>query len=116
MENPGNDPGTSKLECLAIVEGVRTYRAYLSTDIPFTIITDHKALTCLNSLTTSQNGRLAHWALFLQGFMYKVVYRSGKENNVDALSRLTKEAQEFENKTHASDQTEANMKNKKPLL
>ena len=99
----------SELECLAIVEGVRTYRAYLSTDIPFTIITDHKALTCLNSLTTSQNGRLARWALFLQGFRYKVVYRSGKENNADALSRLTKE-----NKTHASDQTTANVKNKNP--
>lgn len=84
----------SELECLAIVEGVKAYKAYLSTGIPFTIITDHKALTCLNSLTNSQNGRLARWALFLQGFRYKVVYRKGEENNADALSRLTKEAQE----------------------
>ena len=100
----------SELERLAIVEGVRTYRAYLSTDIPFTIITDHKALTCLNSLTLSQNGRLARWALFLQVFRYKIVYHSGKEKNADALSRLIKEAQEFENKTHASGHTEANIK------
>lgn len=84
----------SELECLAIVEGVKAYKAYLSTGIPFTIITDHKALTCLNSLTNSQNGRLARWALFLQGFRYKVVYRKGEENNAEALSRLTKEAQE----------------------
>ena len=62
----------SELECLAIVEGVRTYRAYLSTDIPFTIITDHKALTCLNSLAISQNGRLARWALFLQGLKLSI--------------------------------------------
>ena len=67
----------SEIECLAIVEGVKAYKAYLSTDIPFTIITDHKALTCLNSMTNSQNGRLARWALFLQGFRYKVVYRKG---------------------------------------
>ena len=103
----------SELECLAIVKGVRIYRAYLSTDIPFTIITDHKALTCPNSLATSQNGRLARWALFLQDFRYKVVYRSGKENKADALSRLTK-AQELENKSHASGHTEANIKNTNP--
>lgn len=36
----------SELECLAIVEGVKAYKAYLSTGIAFTIITDHKALTC----------------------------------------------------------------------
>ena len=84
----------SEIECLAIVEGVKAYKAYLSTDIPFTIITDHKALTCFNSMTNSQNGRLARWALFLQGFRYKVVYRKGEQNAADALSRLTKEAQQ----------------------
>ena len=83
----------SELECLAIVEGVKTYKSYLSTGILFTIITDHKALTCLNSLTNSQNGRLARWALFLHSFRYKVIYRKGEQNNADTLSRLTKEAQ-----------------------
>ena len=82
-----------EIECLAIVEGVKAYKAYLSTDIPFTIITDHKALICLNSMTNSQNGRLARWALFLQGFRYNVVYRKGEQNAADALSRLTQEAQ-----------------------
>ena len=56
----------SELECLAIVVGVKTYKAYLSTSIPFEIVTDHKALTCLNFMTNSQNGRLARWAFFLQ--------------------------------------------------
>ena len=83
----------SEIECFAIVEGVKAYKAYLSTDIPFTIITDHKALICLNSMTNSQNGRLARWALFLQGFRYNVVYRKGEQNAADALSRLTQEAQ-----------------------
>ena len=84
----------SELECLAIVEGVKTYKAYLSTSIPFEIVTDHKELTCLNSMTNSQNGRLARWALFLQGFRYKVIYRKGEFNNADALSRLTKDIEE----------------------
>ena len=97
----------SELECLAIVEGVKTYKSYLSTGIPFTIITDHKALTCLNSLTNSQNGRLARWALFLQGFRYKVVYRKGEENNADALSRLTKEASEIKDSEQI--ETQVNM-------
>lgn len=78
----------SEIECLAIVSGVKAFRAYLSTDIPFTIITDHQALKVLNSITTSQNGRIARWALFLQGFKYTVHYRKGELNNADALSRL----------------------------
>lgn len=82
---PKKNYSVSELECLAIVEGVKTYKSYLSTGIPFTIITDHKALTCLNSLTNSQNGRLARWALYLQGFRYKVVFRKGEQNNADAL-------------------------------
>ena len=92
----------SEIECLAIVEGVKTYKSYLSTGIPFTIVTDHKALTCLNSLTNSQNGRLARWALFLQGFRYKVVYRKGEENNADALSRLIQNSNNSENSEHVA--------------
>ena len=79
------------------MEGVKTYKAYLSTGIPFTIVTDqtdHKALTCLNSLTDSQNGKL---------YIYKVVYQKGEQNNADALSRVTKEAQEV----NQSEQNEA---------
>ena len=92
------------MECLAIVEGVKAYKAYLSTGIAFTIVTDHKALTCLNSLNNSPNGRLARWALFLQGFRYKVIYRKGEENSADALSRLTREAQDYKD-SKTNDQT-----------
>ena len=94
----------SELECLAIVEGVKAYKAYLSTGIAFTIVTDHKALTCLNSLNNSPNGRLARWALFLQGFRYKVIYRKGEENTADALSRLTRESQDYKD-SKMNDQT-----------
>ena len=57
----------SELECLAIAEGVKTYKTYLSTSIPFEIVTDHKALTCLNSMTNIQNDRPARWSLFCNG-------------------------------------------------
>ena len=77
--DPKKNYSVSELECLAIVEGVKTYKAHLTTGIPFTIVTDHKALTCLNSLTNSQNYRLARWVLYLQGFRYKVVYRKGNK-------------------------------------
>lgn len=71
------DYSVSEIECMAVVEGVKAYKAYLTTDIPFTIMTDLKALTCLNSMTNSKNDRLAGWALFLQGFRYKVVDLKG---------------------------------------
>ena len=89
----------SELECLAIVTGVKTYKSYLSTGLPFTIYTDHKALKCLNSLTVSSNARLARWALFLQGFKYKVEYIKGKHNSADVLSRSTDESQIKQNTT-----------------
>ena len=81
----------SELECLAVIDGVKSYKHYLSTDIPFIIVTDHKALSSLKTMTNSSSDRLARWALFLQGFNYKVVYRKGEQNQADALSRLTME-------------------------
>ena len=87
----------SELECLAIVSGIKQFSSYLSTDIPFTIITDHQALKVLNSITTCQNGRIARWALYLQGFKYTVQYRKGELNNADALSRLRSSSESVNN-------------------
>ena len=84
----------SELECLAVVEGVKAFNHYLATDIPFTIVTDHKALSSLKTMTNSSNSRLARLALFLQGLNYKVVYRKGEQNQADALSRLIEKEQE----------------------
>ena len=76
----------TELECLAIVEGIKTCKAYLSTGWKFTIVTDHKALKTLNTLNNSTNGTIARWHMLLVGYRYEVVYRKGENNNADLLS------------------------------
>ena len=76
----------SEKEGLAIVEGIKTYHVYLASQ-PFKIFTDHAALKWLNNVKQS-TGRLARWAVLLQGYQYEINYKPGKKNEVaDALSR-----------------------------
>lgn len=76
----------SEKEGLAIVEGIKTYHVYLASQ-PFKIFTDHAALKWLNNVKQS-TGRLARWAVLLQGYKYEIHYKPGKKNEVaDALSR-----------------------------
>ena len=83
--------GVSELECLAIVEGCRTYHVYLAGK-PFEIVTDHKALTYLNKMKLSGHNRLTRWALFLQGYKYTVTYKQGPLlTSADAISRIPRE-------------------------
>ena len=77
----------SKLEGLAVVNGVNHFDAYLLTH-PFTLETDHRALMFLNE-AKQNNGRLARWALLLQQFSFRIKYKKGSlHTNADALSRL----------------------------
>ena len=77
--------GISDLEGLALVEGIRYFHTYLA-NRPFTVYTDHIALRTLKE--NKSTGRLGRWAVFLQGYQYEVVYKSGKHHgNADAMSR-----------------------------
>ena len=77
----------SELEALAVVVAVGHFEAYLITH-PFTIVTDHRALTFLNS-AQHRNGRLARWAIKLQPFTFSIRYRPGRLHiNADTLSRM----------------------------
>ena len=62
--------------CLAVVEGIKAYREYLS-HWPFTVYTDHKALQWLNNMKDPSN-RLGRWALKQQEYQNTVGIKEGK--------------------------------------
>ncbi|XP_058791051.1 uncharacterized protein LOC131664179 [Phymastichus coffea] len=77
---------TTELELLSIVYSIAKFREFLVGGT-FEIVTDHKALTFLNS-TVFHNSRLIRWSLYLQQYSYTVVHCRGKDNTVaDFLSR-----------------------------
>ena len=78
----------TELELLACCFGVKTFRHHLL-GREFKIFSDHKALSHIDSLTTS-NARLAKFMLYLSPFEYSISYLPGKEQVwADALSRLS---------------------------
>ena len=54
----------------------------------FVLQTDHQPLSFLNQ-TKYENDRVMHWALFLQGYNFRIDAIKGKDNGADYLSRLT---------------------------
>ena len=71
----------SKQECLAIVDGIKAYKDYLTKC--FTVITD-QALKWLNSVEDT-SFRLGRWALELQGYDFEIVHKPGRVHmNADA--------------------------------
>lgn len=83
---------TTEKELLAIVFAVTKFRIYLVGG-KFELITDHRALTFLNS-TYFQNARLMRWSLLLQQYDFEVKHCKGKDNVVaDFFSRNIGEKQ-----------------------
>ena len=72
-------------ECLAVVHFIEHWRAILH-GAQFQVVTDHVVLKWL--MTTAHAGRLARWALKLQGHNFSIGHRSGtKHANADDMSR-----------------------------
>ena len=74
-------------EALALVWACERFNIYVS-GREFELETDHKPLECIFGKTSKPSARIERWVLRLQCHDYKVVYRPGKTNIADALSRM----------------------------
>lgn len=54
----------------------------------FELVTDHKALETIFSTKSKPCARIERWVLRMQSYLYKVVFKPGKTNIADPLSRL----------------------------
>ncbi|XP_055604348.1 uncharacterized protein K02A2.6-like [Uranotaenia lowii] len=75
-------------EALAIVWGIEKFQLFLH-GREFELETDHRPLTAIFKPTSRPPGRIERWVLRLQSFRFRVLYKPGKQNIADALSRLS---------------------------
>lgn len=76
----------TEIECLAVVMAIAKFRPYIE-GFKFRLFTDHASLKWLMA-QKDLSGRLARWALKLQGYDFTIEHRRGKDNVVpDTLSR-----------------------------
>ena len=79
----------SQTEKEALVWGVEHFNMFLFGK-EFDLVTDHKPLEVLFGKRSKPCARLERWVLRLQSYKYKIMYKPGKQNIADPLSRLCK--------------------------
>lgn len=83
-------------EALALVWACEHFHIYLYGKNQFDLITDHKPLEIIFSPKGKPCARVERWVLRMQGYNFRVVYREGKSNIADPLSRLPQNLQSSE--------------------
>ena len=87
LSPPQTRYSTIEKEALSIVLALQHFQYYLTTSQPTLILTDHKPLIYISTLS-NVNRRLMRWALFLQNFNLKFMHVKGRDNVIaDRLSR-----------------------------
>lgn len=77
---------THEQECLGVVHALKLWRCYLE-GVKFTVVTDNHPNTFLDTQPLLSR-RQARWSEFLQQFDFQWVFRPGRLNVADPLSRL----------------------------
>lgn len=80
-------------EALALVWAVERIHYYLF-GREFELISDHKPLEIIFGPRSKPCARIERWVLRLQSYKYKIIYKSGKSNIADPLSRLLSDSSE----------------------
>ena len=89
-------------EALALVWACERFNLYVY-GRDFELETDHKPLECIYKSTSKPSARIERWVLHLQSYNFQVVYRPGKTNIADALSRLNS----LDQKDRSGEETDA---------
>ena len=88
-------------EGLALIWACERFQLYVF-GREFELETDHKPLQYIYNKTSRPSARIEQWFLRLQGYNFKVIYRPGKTNIADALSRLNS----VDQKDHSGDEAD----------
>lgn len=74
-------------EALALVWAIERFHYYIFGK-EFELVTDHKPLEIIFGPRSKPCARIERWVLRIQSYKYKVIYKPGKSNIADPLSRL----------------------------